>query len=68
MKGLAVAFGPEPATRFLELYADHAPEPVETFWLVMDAVGFLPPPGRSPMFGAPTQLARLDAWLHELLG
>ncbi|RYB92895.1 aminoglycoside phosphotransferase family protein [Nocardioides oleivorans] len=65
---LAVASGPEPATRFLELYADHAPEPVDPYWLVMDAVGFLPPPGRAPLFGSPGQLARLDDWLHRLVG
>ena len=29
----------------------------------MDAVGYLPPPGRPPMFGDPAQLARLDEWL-----
>lgn len=61
---LAVAFGPEPATRFLELYADQAREPADPFWLVMDAVGFLPPPGRVPMFGEPEQLARLDEWVE----
>ncbi|SEC73517.1 Phosphotransferase enzyme family protein [Nocardioides exalbidus] len=64
---LVVAFGPDPATRFLELYADRAPEPVDPYWLVMDAVGFLPPPGRAPMFGDPGQLARLDDWLHQLV-
>jgi aminoglycoside phosphotransferase (APT) family kinase protein len=64
---LAVAFGSEPAARFLDLYAARAPEPVDPHWLVMDAVGYLPPPGRPPMFGDPEQLARLDAWLDRLV-
>lgn len=64
---LAVAYGVEPARRFLELYAARAEEPVHAHWLVMDAVGFLPPPGREPMFGEPPQLERLDDWLDLLV-
>jgi hypothetical protein len=33
----------------------------------MDAVGFLPPPGKTPLFGSPGQLQRLDEWIHELI-
>jgi hypothetical protein len=29
----------------------------------MDVLGFLPPPGREPMFDDPTQLARLEEHL-----
>jgi hypothetical protein len=35
--------------------------------LVMDAVGFLPPPGRESMFGSATELERLDYWVHDLM-
>ncbi len=64
---LAVAFGPGPARTFLGAYADRTAEPADPYWLVMDAVGFLPPPGKAPMFGDPEQLARLDDWVHELV-
>jgi aminoglycoside phosphotransferase (APT) family kinase protein len=64
---LAVAFGLDPAHRFLELYAALAGEEPQPHWLVMDAVGFLPPPGKEPMFGDPAQLARLDDWLATLV-
>lgn len=64
---LALELGPEPARAFLAAYADLAPEPCDRYWLVMDAVGFLPPPGREPLFGSPTQRQRLDAWVHELV-
>lgn len=63
---LAVAFDLERGHRFLEAYAAMTGTRPEAYWLVMDAVGFLPPPGRAPMFGSPTELARLDAWLHAL--
>ena len=61
---LAVLVGTEPASAFLDHYATLAPEPMHPFWLVMDAVGYLPPPGRPPLFRHAEQLARLDAWLH----
>jgi len=65
---LAIEVGPEPARAFLAAYGDVTATRPEHYWLVMDAVGFLPPPGRTSLFGAPAQLARLDAWLHELVG
>jgi aminoglycoside phosphotransferase (APT) family kinase protein len=64
---LALAFGPEPAWTFLERYAALTGRGLEKYWLVMDAVGFLPSPGREPMFGSPTELQRLDHWLHDLI-
>jgi Ser/Thr protein kinase RdoA (MazF antagonist) len=64
---LAIAFGPGPATAFLAAYAACTGRRPDTYWLIMDAVGFLPPPGKKPMFGTPTELARLDEWLHDLL-
>jgi Ser/Thr protein kinase RdoA (MazF antagonist) len=64
---LALAFGPDPAWMFLERYAALTGRTLEKYWLVMDAVGFLPPPGREPMFGSTTELQRLDHWLHDLV-
>jgi hypothetical protein len=64
---LALDFGPEPARAFLAQYAAFAAEPPRGYWLVMDAVGFLPAPGRQPLFGSPTQVKRLDEWVHELI-
>lgn len=64
---LALAFGPEPARAFLAQYGALTGRKPENYWLVMDAVGFLPPPGKPPMFGSPTELERLERWLHELL-
>lgn len=64
---LALAFGPEPARAFLERYAALTGRRVEKYWLVMDAVGFLPPPGREPLFSSATELERLDNWLHDLM-
>lgn len=64
---LAVAFGVEAGRDFLARYASRVNEPADRCWLVMDAVGFLPPPGGTPMFGSSTQLARLDAWLSVVL-
>jgi aminoglycoside phosphotransferase (APT) family kinase protein len=63
---LAMEFGSEPAKAFLAHYAALAAEPPQLYWLVMDAVGFLAPPGSRPLFGSPLQLQRLDAWVHEL--
>ncbi|MCF6379932.1 hypothetical protein L2K70_20150 [Nocardioides KLBMP 9356] len=56
-----------PAAAFLDAYAGHAPEPMHPYWLVMDAVGHLPPPGRPPLFRQPEQLAGLDAWLDRVV-
>jgi aminoglycoside phosphotransferase (APT) family kinase protein len=60
---LALAFGAGPAVAFVERWAATSGTTPEPHWLVMDAVGYLPPPGRPPMFGDPAQLARLDEWL-----
>jgi aminoglycoside phosphotransferase (APT) family kinase protein len=60
---LAVAFGAERALAFVERWAATSGTAPERHWLVMDAVGYLPPPGRPPMFGDPAQLERLDEWL-----
>lgn len=64
---LAVDVGIDQATRFTEAYAEVAPEPPSPYWFVLDAVGFLAPPGRAPLFGEHEQLARLDVWLHGLV-
>lgn len=60
---LALGFGTDGATAFLDRWAQTCGTEPEPHWLVMDAVGYLPPPGRPPMFGEPAQLARLDDWL-----
>jgi aminoglycoside phosphotransferase (APT) family kinase protein len=65
---LALDYGPEPARDFLTRYAALATEEPHAYWLIMDAVGFLPPPGREPLFGSPCQLRRLDQWVHDLVG
>lgn len=64
---LAIAFGPEPARLFLDAYTAVAGRTVEPYWLVMDAVGFLPPPGKEPMFASAAHLAGLDAWVAEVV-
>ena len=64
---LAVMVGTEPAGAFLEAYAEVATEPLDPFWLVMDTVGYLPPPGKPSMFGEPDQLERLDTWLDHVV-
>ena len=64
---LAVKFGTEPAVAFVRHWAVTTETAVEPYWLVMDAVGFLPPPGRQSMFGDPAELERLDAWLDLIV-
>lgn len=60
--------GLDPAGGFLARYASLAAEEPHVYWLLMDAVGFLPSPGMDPLFGSQAQLQRLDQWLHELIG
>jgi hypothetical protein len=43
------------------------PAASDAYWLIMDVVGFLPPPGHAPLFASASELARLDAWLHYLI-
>ncbi len=64
---LAVMSGTEPAEAFLDHYAAVSTQPLDPHWLVMDAVGYLPPPGKPSMFGRPDQLARLDDWLDHIV-
>lgn len=64
---LAVAHGSEPARTFLGRYAALTGSEPDSYWLVMDAVGFLPPPGKEPMFGRSSELSRLDDWVHGLV-
>lgn len=64
---LAVACGPDPAQQFLADYAAATATEPDPYWLVMDTVGFLPPPGRKPMFGSAAELDRLDEWLHHVV-
>lgn len=64
---LAVMHDHESAQAFLDAYAAVAAGPADPYWLVMDAVGYLPPPGRPPMFGRAEQLERLDDWLAQVV-
>lgn len=64
---LALAAGPESARAFLGAYGAIIGSRPVTYWLVMDAVGFLASPGKQPLFDAADELARLDGWLHELM-
>ncbi|SDD93162.1 Phosphotransferase enzyme family protein [Nocardioides lianchengensis] len=64
---LALDLGPDRARAFVEAYGDVATDAPHPYWFVMDAVGFLPPPGKQALFGRDEQLTRLDAWLHDLL-
>jgi aminoglycoside phosphotransferase (APT) family kinase protein len=65
---LAVAHGPDRAWAFVDAYEAVTDGRCDPYWLVMDAVGFLPPPGRQPLFASARELAGLDAWLHEVVG
>ena len=60
---LALAFGTRPAQDFLRRYAAASSTDADAHWLVMDAVGYLPPPGKRALFGRTDQLGRLDDWL-----
>jgi aminoglycoside phosphotransferase (APT) family kinase protein len=64
---LALAHGTDAAQDFLRRYATAAGRAVERHWLVMDAVGYLPPPGKRPLFGRSDLLARLDDWLDLVM-
>ncbi len=64
---LAVSVGTGLAWAWLDAYAAHTGGPPERYWLVMDAVGFLPSPGRAPLFGSSAELRRLEAWLHAVM-
>lgn len=64
---LALEYGPTIAATFAAQYAEHADNPPDQYWLVMDAVGFLPQPGDEPLlFGDDEALARLDEWMRRL--
>ncbi len=60
-------FGTGSAAAFLRHWTVTTGTTPEAYWLVMDAVGFLPPPGRQPMFGDPGELERLDEWLDLIV-
>lgn len=64
---LAVACGPAPARSFLTAYAALTGTRPDRYWLVMDAVGFLPPPGKRPFFGSAAELEQLDDWLEHVV-
>lgn len=60
---LALRHGSPAGQRFAAAYTQVTGVSREPYWEVMDIVGFLPPPGRRPMFDDPAQLARLDEHL-----
>jgi len=60
---LALRHGSPVGQRFASAYTLLTGVQREPYWDVMDVVGFLPPPGRKPMFDDPTQLVRLEEHL-----
>lgn len=64
---LALRHGSEVGQRFAAAYTRVTGVEREPYWDVMDIVGFLPPPGRPPMFDDPAQLARLEEHLARVL-
>lgn len=60
---LALRHGSPVGQRFAAAYTRLTGVQREPYWDVMDVVGFLPPPGRKPMFDDPTQLVRLEEHL-----
>jgi aminoglycoside phosphotransferase (APT) family kinase protein len=64
---LAIAHGPASATAFLAAYAALTGTRPAPYWMVMDTVGFLPPPGRPPFFSSAVDLGRLDQWLVHVV-
>lgn len=64
---LALTSGPGAGRDFLNHYAALTTRKPDRYWLVMDAVGFLPPPGKDPLFGSTSDLHHLDLWLHDLM-
>lgn len=64
---IALRHGTEAAQRFAAAYTRLTGVERGPYWDVMDVVGFLPPPGREPMFDDPTQLARLEEHLARVL-
>lgn len=65
---LAVAYGSEPARSFLAAYAALTGTRPDPYWLIMDAVGFLPPPGQEPLLGSAEELERLDEGVRPVVG
>jgi len=64
---LALALGVEGANSLLKAYGALTESRLEPYWLVLDAVGFLPVPGRSPLFVSEHQRAILDGWLYQVM-
>ncbi len=60
---IALHRSPERAEAFVAAYTAVTGRVGDPYWEVMDAVGFLPPPGRDPMFTDPDQLRRLEQHL-----
>lgn len=64
---LAMRHGTKTGQRFAAAYSRRTGTERDIFWDVMDIVGFLPPPGRKPMFHEPEQLRRLEEHLEWAL-
>lgn len=64
---LALRHGTAAAQRFAAAYSRLTGVVREPYWDVMDVVGFLPPPGREPLFSDPVQLGRLEEHLAWVL-
>lgn len=64
---LALASGPSLASDFVARAERALDGLAPTHWLVMDAVGFLPPPGRPALFDAPHERGALEEWLQLIV-
>ncbi|WP_248583548.1 aminoglycoside phosphotransferase family protein [Nocardioides sp. InS609-2] len=65
---LAIRHGSAVADRFAASYVAKTGREPDTYWDVMDVVGFLPPPGVEGLFTDPTELSRLEQHLVRVLG
>lgn len=64
---LALQHGTHAGQRFAAAYTRFTGVERTPYWDVMDVVGFLPAPGREPIFDDPAQLARLEQHLEWAL-
>jgi Ser/Thr protein kinase RdoA (MazF antagonist) len=64
---LAIALGTGRARDLVARYAAVEGTRPDPYWLVMDAVAFLPAPGREALFGSPAEQAGIDEWVHHVV-
>ncbi|SDJ98020.1 Phosphotransferase enzyme family protein [Nocardioides sp. YR527] len=64
---LAIAHGTEVADRFADAYVTRTGRVRQSYFDVMDVVGFLPPPGKTTFITDPAELTRLENRLATVL-